>query len=134
MPFRLNPNAKDLTSSLEEKIDHIATVKSATCEAGHCVGTHARQQGRECRRSLGRLYPVNKTPRCVPGYEAESEVRTKERNKYTEQKQTKEGEGVGLTSASEESSTQGLKETERGTCGGSDLQCAHPACKGEERV
>ena len=25
-------------------------------------------------------------------------------------------------------------ETERGICGGSDLQCAHPGCKGEQRV
>ena len=41
-------------------------------EAGHSVGTHARKEGWECRRWLGRLNPVNGNQGAYLGNEMET--------------------------------------------------------------
>ena len=73
-------------------------------EAGHRVGTHARQEGRECRRWLGRLHPVNGKQGAYRATK-QREAFALEREKRTRRNQKEEG--TNLASASEESSTRG---------------------------
>ena len=60
--FLLHPDAKDFISEAgrvhrNSRERYIGSRGSG--EAGHRVGTHARQEGWECPRWLGRLHPVN---------------------------------------------------------------------------
>ena len=50
-------------------------------EADYRVGTHARQEGWECRRWLGRLHPANGNQ----GYETGSHIRHKREKKKKQQ-------------------------------------------------
>ena len=58
-----NPNAKEFVPTRAVRKHHhnrercVCSLGSG--EAGHRVGTHARQEGRQCRRRQGRLRPVN---------------------------------------------------------------------------
>ena len=62
MFFILTPDAEELIPQAGRVHHH-----SRECyvgsrwsgEAGLSVGMHARQEGRECRRGLGRLHPAN---------------------------------------------------------------------------
>ena len=56
-------------------------------------------------------------------------IEGKVRRKYS-----KKAEESDHASAGKDCSTRGPSETEGGTCGGSDLQCAHPGCEREERI
>ena len=58
----LNPYAKEFIPEVKRVHHHsreryVGSLGSG--EAGHSVGTQARQEGWECRRWLGRLHPVN---------------------------------------------------------------------------
>lgn len=63
MPFIFNPNAKEFIPLRATREYHHSRERNVCSlgsgEAGHRVGTHTRQEGRECRRWLGWLHPVN---------------------------------------------------------------------------
>ena len=61
MCYILNPNKFILRKARRKPLSRERYVGSlGSGEAGHRVGTHARQEGHECRCQLGRLHPVNR--------------------------------------------------------------------------
>ena len=137
MRFIFNPDAEDIIPNAEEEHRHSGERYGYSVEggeAGHSVGKETPpQRGRKCRGwgGLGRLNPANGN---------QGMYRAKKRRAYTaiegriRETKTKKTEGLDHASAGKGCSTQGPSETEGDTCGGSDLQRAHPGCKREERV
>ena len=104
-------------------------------EDGHSVCKQTpRQRGRE-RRGWGGLGRLN------PAIGNQGMYRARKRTAYIameartrKKKDKKKTEGSNHASAGKGCSTRDPIETEGDTCGGNDLQCAHPGCKREERV
>ena len=81
----------------------------------------------------GTAAPSQRVSRHAPG-RATVETRTKSPTQKKRNRKKKEEEGPSRAEIDKEDKTRGKGEAEGGTCGGSDLQCAHPGCERDERL